>query len=88
MTKQNAIDELKCYRAKSGTERPEEIELAIAALEQKESIGQVVKSVAQIVQQVSEDICNNYCKYRDTADDENLCDLIRNGGKCPLDLLN
>lgn len=35
MTKQNAIDELKCYRAKSGTEHPEEIELAIAALEQK-----------------------------------------------------
>ncbi|MEZ3443535.1 MAG: hypothetical protein K1W30_00090 [Lachnospiraceae bacterium] len=56
--------------------------------EQKESIGQIVKSVAQIVQQVSEDICDNYCKYRDTADEENLCALIRNGGKCPLDLLN
>jgi len=35
MTKQNAIDELKCYRVKSGTEYPEEIELAIAALEKQ-----------------------------------------------------
>lgn len=33
MTKQSAIEELKCYRAKSGTEYPEEIEMAIAALE-------------------------------------------------------
>lgn len=33
MTKQSAVEELKCYRAKSGTEYPEEIETAIAALE-------------------------------------------------------
>jgi len=32
--------------------------------EQKESTGQIVKSVTQIVQQVSEDICDNYCKYQ------------------------
>lgn len=54
---------------------------------QIESMGQIVKSVSQIVQLVSEDICDNYCKYRDTADEENLCDVIRNGGSCPLDRL-
>ena len=27
-------------------------------------------------------------KYRDTADEENLCALIRDGGTCPLDKLN
>lgn len=35
MTKQSAIEELKCYRAKSGTEYPEEIEIAVAALEKQ-----------------------------------------------------
>lgn len=35
MTELNAIEELKCYRAKSGTEYPEEIEMAIAALEKQ-----------------------------------------------------
>lgn len=35
MTNQRAIEELKCYRAKSGTEYPEEIEMAIAALEKQ-----------------------------------------------------
>ena len=48
----------------------------------------VIKSIRQMLQEVSEDICDNYCKYRETADEEFLCDVIRNGGKCPLDLLN
>lgn len=34
MTQQSAIEELKCYRAKSGTEYPEEIKMAIVALEE------------------------------------------------------
>ena len=45
------------------------------------------KSVQVIIQEVSEDICDNYCKYRDTADDNNLCDVIRDGSPCPLDRL-
>lgn len=48
----------------------------------------VIKSIRQILEEVSEDICDNYCKYRDTANEENLCDLIRDGGTCPLDKLN
>ncbi len=48
----------------------------------------VIKSMVQILQEISEDICDNYCKYRDTADEECLCAVIRNGGECPLDRLN
>ena len=45
------------------------------------------KSVTQIISEVAEDICDNYCKYRETVDDDALCDVIRDGGKCPLDKL-
>ena len=45
------------------------------------------KIIQQIVQEVSEDICDNYCKYRDTADEDNICDAIRDGRPCPLDRL-
>lgn len=44
----------------------------------------VIKSVRQMLQEITEDICDNYCKYRDTADEECLCDVIRGGGECPL----
>ena len=45
------------------------------------------KGIQEIIQEVSEDICDHYCKYRDTADEENLCDAIRDGSPCPLDRL-
>lgn len=48
----------------------------------------ITKSIRQILQEITDDICNNYCKYRDTGDEEYLCDLIRDGGKCPLDRLS
>lgn len=48
----------------------------------------VIKSIRQILQEVSEDIRDNYCKYRDTSDEECLCELIRDGGTCPLDRIN
>lgn len=48
----------------------------------------VIKSVRQMLQEITEDICDNYCKYRDTADEECLCDVIRGGGECQLDRLN
>ena len=47
----------------------------------------VSSTLKSIIQSVSEDICDNYCKFRDTADEDFLCDAIRNGGKCPLDRL-
>lgn len=46
------------------------------------------KSIREILSEVCEDICDNYCKYRETADEECLCDKIREGGNCPLDRLN
>lgn len=45
------------------------------------------KTVGEIIKEVKEDICDNYCKYRDTADEDYLCDRIRNGDACPLDRL-
>ncbi len=46
-----------------------------------------IKSIGKILQEVSGDICNNYCKYRNTADEDCLCDVARDGGECPLDRL-
>lgn len=48
---------------------------------------QPTKTIKDIIQEVSEDICDNYCKYRDTADDDFICDAIRENGSCPLDRL-
>lgn len=58
--------------------------------EQRQEVAQETKvllSVQKIIQEVSEDICDNYCKYRETADEDNLCDPLRNGRSCPLDRL-
>lgn len=46
------------------------------------------KNIKEILSEVCEDICDNYCKYRETVDEECLCDKIREGGNCPLDPLN
>lgn len=47
----------------------------------------LLKYVREIIQEVTEDICDNYCKYRESSDDDFLCDAIRDGGICPLDRL-
>lgn len=46
-----------------------------------------VKSVAELIEEVCQDICDNYCIYRDTCDDNAECEPIRNGQECPLDKL-
>ncbi len=51
-------------------------------------MGKLNQSIQEIIQKVTEDICDNYCKYRDTADEDFLCDVIRSGKSCPLDKLN
>lgn len=48
---------------------------------------ETIKAVTKIIEEVAEDICDNYCKYRETADDDCLCDITRDGGSCPLDRL-
>lgn len=45
------------------------------------------KTVTKIMEEVCEDICDNYCKYRDTADEDCICDGMREGRTCPLDRL-
>lgn len=45
------------------------------------------KSITEILEEVREDICDNYCKYRDTVDKDCVCDIMRNGNTCPLDQL-
>ena len=44
--------------------------------------------IKEQIEKVREDICDNYCKYRETADEELICDAIREKGSCPLDVLN
>lgn len=44
-------------------------------------------TIGQVSEKVCEDVCDNLCKYRDTADDDFICDYIRVHGSCPLDVL-
>ena len=46
-----------------------------------------VKNVQQIIEEVCQEICDNYCIYRETCDENAECEPIRNGEKCPLDRL-
>ena len=45
------------------------------------------ESITKIIESVCEDICDNYCRYRDTADENAECEPIRKGQKRPLDRL-
>lgn len=45
------------------------------------------KSITEILEEVREDICDNYCKYRGTVDEDCVCDIMRNGNTCLLDQL-
>ena len=45
------------------------------------------QSIASMLEHIAADICDNFCKYRETCDDDALCDIIRNGEQCPLDKL-
>lgn len=44
-------------------------------------------SVIEELNEIAEDICDNFCKYRETADENCECDYIREGKQCPLDKL-
>lgn len=45
-------------------------------------------TIPHLIQSLCEDICDNYCKYRDTCDENCYCDITREGKPCPLDILN
>jgi hypothetical protein len=45
------------------------------------------KSITGLLYELVENICENFCKYRDTCDEDAQCEVIRDGQNCPLDLL-
>lgn len=47
------------------------------------------ETIKQTINEVSEQICDNFCKYRDRSesDEDGVCDYIRAGNTCPLDRL-
>lgn len=53
------------------------------------SINSLQKVIKQTINEVSLDMCNNFCKYRDflNTDKDGVCDYVRNGNHCPLDRL-
>lgn len=43
---------------------------------------------SEFIEKFKENICDNFCCYRDTVDDDCMCDWIRSGEhECPLDRL-
>lgn len=45
------------------------------------------KTITKQLEALTENICDNFCKYRDTCDDNCECEWIRQGNDCPLDCL-
>ena len=43
------------------------------------------ESIRQQLEDITGEICDNFCKYRNTCDENNECDWIREGNSCPLD---
>ena len=43
------------------------------------------ESIRQQLEDIQGDICDNFCKYRNSCDENNECDWIREGNSCPLD---
>lgn len=39
----------------------------------------------ETLEEITGDICDNFCKYRDTVDENCECEWIRQGKSCPLD---
>ena len=46
-----------------------------------------IKTVKEIIEETAEDICENYCRYHGTEDEDGLCDRTRDGSLCPLERL-
>ena len=47
------------------------------------------ETIKQAINEVSIDICDNFCKHRDQteSDEDGVCDHVRAGNTCPLDRL-
>lgn len=44
-------------------------------------------SLCDIIENVRIEVCTNLCKFRDSCDDDFVCDYVRENGYCPLDRL-
>lgn len=44
-------------------------------------------TITELIEEVVSDICDNYCKYRHTCDENAECEVIRSGETCPLDII-
>lgn len=42
------------------------------------------KSATEIIEEVCDKICNDFCRYADTTDEEFECAWTRSGRMCPL----
>lgn len=52
------------------------------------NIGEAIKSATKVILEVCETVCDNLCKYSETADEDSVCDYMReHEGHCPLDRL-
>ena len=94
MTENEAIEELKCYTSQSGTSHPEEIEIAIKALEEVQQyrrIGtpeecraamekQPVFNIDKVVEQL-EEACISPSDYPGfVVDIEKAIEIVKGGG--------
>lgn len=52
--------------------------------EKKEKKESLQRTVGQIIEEVQDDVCNNFCKYASALDEEYLCEYVRDGKSCPL----
>lgn len=67
-----------------------EIDEALTEME-REKMKELQGMLSQIqttIEKTTEIVCEQLCKYRETADDDFICDYIREHGECPLDRLN
>lgn len=45
------------------------------------------KNIREQLEEVAENICDHFCKYNETCDENAECQWIREGNTCPLDKL-
>ena len=48
---------------------------------------QLSKIVEQSLQEITDEWCDNFCKWQPTCDENGECEWIRQGNDCPLDKL-
>lgn len=47
-----------------------------------------IKEIIEIIESVQQEVCESLCQYGSTADEDRICDYIREHGACPLDRIS